>query len=181
MAVRKRIQHKKTGFVSVLASGLSHYVPLFVFLALCLNVVVVWRFEERQKPQVMYYVATNSVAVSSSAAPGSPSPGSLVSGFPTNRLLGACSASNAVVFTAYYDYFLFDGTRGAKMFDRLFYEGSRTSYGRIDTIFPDRILLENGSYIVNSRWSGGGEPSRRPSLSSDVPAISKERVRHDGI
>ena len=96
MAVRKRIQHKKTGFVSVLASGLSHYVPLFVFLALCLNVVVVWRFEERQKPQVMYYVATNSVAVSSSAAPGSPSPGSLVSGFPTNRLLGACSASNAV-------------------------------------------------------------------------------------
>ena len=54
-----------------------------------------------------------------------------------------------------YQYFVANRRIGAQICGRYFYEGSLCSGGYISKIFPDRILLEDGSFIVNSNLEGG--------------------------
>ena len=157
---------KKPSFSSRFLNALKDYAPFFIFLALVSNVFVVYRFESTRKPQVVYsvervFVNTNkSDSVSSPAAP--PSSASVSSA----RSVVSSNVVSRTVSTVYYDYFIFQGSRGVRMWDRLYNEGSLTSFGRIDKIFPDRILLEDGGYLVNQKWVGGGGVSRPKS--SDV-------------
>ena len=51
-----------------------------------------------------------------------------------------------------YDYYMVGPYRRVNMFGRTFFEGSLTSYGRILRIYPDRLQLDNGSYLVNRKF-----------------------------
>lgn len=48
-----------------------------------------------------------------------------------------------------YTYFLSDGFPCFRMYNRNFTFGSPTSYGRVEKIFPDRVLLDSGVWIKN--------------------------------
>ena len=67
--------------------------------------------------------------------------------------------------TSYYRYMLINGVKAVQLFGRLHYVGSRTSYGRILDIFPDRILLDSGDTISNSNLKGSDNGSR------SIPAV----------
>lgn len=148
------MKRKKPSFISRFLSALRDYVPFFIFLSLAGNVFVVYRYESSRRPQVVYSVErvfVNTNTTSSATSPDSgvksipPPPSSPVS-VPSSNVV------SRTVCNAEYDYFLYNGVRGVKMWDRFYNEGSLTSFGRISKIFPDRILLEDGGYIVNSKW-----------------------------
>lgn len=163
---------KKQSRFSAFRSSLGSYVNLFVFLALLLNLFVVYRFESTRKPQVVYTVQKVFVNTNISDVVSSPLGSSDVVSFPlisspvssaaasSSFLPRYSSVSNVVACSADYHYFLIGRDRCARMWDRIFYEGSLTSYGRIVTIFPDRILLDDGSWIQNSHWLGSVSSSR---------------------
>lgn len=48
-----------------------------------------------------------------------------------------------------YQYFIVGRRIGACMFGRFYYEGSPCSYGKISSIYPDRIILQGGDWILN--------------------------------
>lgn len=48
-----------------------------------------------------------------------------------------------------YHYFKVGYRIGALMHGRYYYDGSPCSYGRISSVWPDRIILDNGDYISN--------------------------------
>ena len=149
-------KNNNSGFSHFLGS-LRDYAPLFIFLALVSNIFIVYRFESTRKPQVVYSVErvfVNTNVSSSASVPVSPASVPVSS----SNVVSRASSSNVVdrtVCNVSYDYFLYNGVRGVKMWDRFYNEGSLTSFGRISTIFPDRILLEDGGYIVNQKWIGG--------------------------
>lgn len=156
--MKKKKQSNSNSFLL----ALRDYSPFFIFLALLLNVFIVYRFESSRKPQLVYsvervFVNTNSSdkVVSSSSLP-------VVSDVPVLPSVSSVPSSNVVsrsVCNVSYDYFLYNNIRGVKMWDRFYNEGSLTSFGRISKIFPDRILLEDGGYIVNQKWLSGGSRS----------------------
>lgn len=168
------MRKKKDSFFVRLSRSLNGFVPLFIFLALVVNLIIVYRFETTRKPQVVYSVErvlinTNTVSsvsarltnfVSSVSVPHS-STGSVV------RV--SCNVN--------YDYFLYNGVRGVKMWDRFYNEGSLTSYGRISKIFPDRIILDDGSFIVNQKWIGGVRASDPSGVKSEHEALSPKMKR----
>lgn len=146
------MRKRKDPFFVRLSRSLNGFVPLFIFLALVANLIIVYRFETTRKPQVVYSVErvlinTNSVSSVSVPLTNSVSSVSVVHSSTGFSARVSCNAN--------YDYFLYNGVRGVKMWDRFYNEGSLTSYGRIDKIFPDRIILDDGSFIVNQKWLGG--------------------------
>lgn len=50
-----------------------------------------------------------------------------------------------------YDYFMVGRVIGARMYGRYYYDGSLCSWGRIDSVWPDRILLADGNWITNAK------------------------------
>ena len=68
--------------------------------------------------------------------------------------------------THYYRYMLINGVKAVQLFGRLHYVGSRTSYGRIIDIYPDRLLLDSGDTISNSNLKGTDNGSR------PIPAVA---------
>lgn len=114
------------------------------------NFVVIFLFERSKAPKIEriyetvttnhFIVVTNTI-VSSSAD----SPSAVSDSFPGSTLDSEILVS--------YKYFLIDGTRHIEYCGRYFSEGSPTSYGRIVTIFPDRVLLDNGRYLKNRDFS----------------------------
>ena len=157
------MRRKKDPFFVRLSRSLNGFVPLFIFLALVANLIIVYRFETTRKPQVVYSVERvliNTNTVSSVSAPLTNSFSSvsapLANSFSSVSVSHSSTGSTArVSCNANYDYFLYNGVRGVKMWDRFYNEGSLTSYGRISKIFPDRIILDDGSFIVNQKWLGG--------------------------
>lgn len=53
-----------------------------------------------------------------------------------------------------YLYFVADGRKTVRLWGRFYYAGSQTSRGRILDVFPDRVVLENGDSIVNTKTQG---------------------------
>lgn len=137
---------------SVLFPRLSALLPLFVFLALLSNIFVVYYFEKSREPQIIYCVRpqTNDAPASVSSTSPVPLPSSIVRSSKPSSSSGSVQSLPSV--SVHYHYFMAGGNRHVQMWNRYFSEGSLTSYGRIINIFPDRILLEDGSYIVNSTW-----------------------------
>ena len=149
------MKKKKNSLSSRFLSALKDYAPFFIFLALVCNVLVVYRFESTRKPQIVYSVERVFVNTNSSASVSAPVVVTNSVKADVSRFVSSSNVVSRTVCNAEYDYFLYNGVRGAKMWDRFFNEGSLTSFGRIKTIFPDRILLEDGGYIVNQRWLSG--------------------------
>ena len=118
-------------------------------LLICLavvNCIVVVIFELQRKPHVErhdYFTTTNHVIVVTNyiaAVSGSPS--------STNALNELINPSMSVRYK--YQYFTHGGRQFALVPGNEFLSrGSPTSYGRIKEIFPDRIMLDNGVWLVN--------------------------------
>lgn len=148
---KRRVQRSEKP--SIVGASLARVMPWLGFLCLLLNLFVVYRFETTRKPQIIYAVKvgdeTNTVSnVSSDRKESAPVESDSTSS-ERGRFSYRPAFSNVVATTTPYVYFLHARRRAAQIWGRFFNEGSMTSYGRIETIFPDRIRLEDGSYIVN--------------------------------
>lgn len=162
---------------------MARVMPWLGFLCLLLNLFVVYRFETTRKPQIVYAVRvdekTNTVSKVSSdrKEPLSSDAAAAKSVQPDRRYHPA--ASNVVATTTPYVYFLHARRRAAQIWGRFFNEGSLTSYGRIDTIFPDRIRLEDGSYIVN-QMPAENPSQARSNAGDNLKVVHKPKEVHDG-
>lgn len=138
---------------SIVGASIARAMPWLGFLCLLLNLFVVYRFETTRKPQVIYALRagdpTNQVSSVSSDRKERTSSEADTDASVQRDFRHYPVTSNVVVTTTPYVYFLHARRRAAQIWGRFFSEGSLTSYGRIDTIFPDRIRLVDGSYIVN--------------------------------
>ena len=122
-------------------------LPFSLFLLAVCNVLFLWRAVSRLVPRVavqrtehteyVYSVVTDRVEIVTS---------------PSSFDSSISSSSSSKDVDVDYDYYLVGFHRRVNMFGRTFYEGSLTSYGRILRIYPDRLLLDNGSYLVNRKF-----------------------------
>lgn len=131
------------------------YPLLFLALAI-MNFVVSCRIIHRQPEVVHHYETVTNVVESVSISNFIEKVSS--SGLSTNILgsaFGLSSPSSAVsyepkcVAKTSYQYYLVGRRCGVLMYGRRYFDGSLCSYGRIDKVFPDRILLSNGDWIEN--------------------------------
>lgn len=53
-----------------------------------------------------------------------------------------------------YLYFVADGRKCVRLWGRVYLSGSLTSRGRILDVFPDRVVLEGGDSILNTKAQG---------------------------
>lgn len=125
----------------------------FLFLAI-VNCIVIYFFERDRVPKIerIYEtVTTNHVIVVTNFI--SQSSASLVgSSVSTNELEDLVRPRFAVNYP--YRYFVFGRRRFAAIDgNENLSAGSPTSYGRIREIYPDRIILDNGIWLVNPAFS----------------------------
>lgn len=66
-----------------------------------------------------------------------------------------------------YDYFVFSGRPSVRLFGRVYHEGDFTSRGMILRIFPDRILLMNGSVLENVSTTESSRKIKKELLKND--------------
>lgn len=131
-------------------------LPFSLFLLAVCNVLFLWRAVSRLVPRVdvqrtehteyVYSVVTDRVEIVTS---------------PSSHDSSYLPAAAAKDIDVDFDYYMVGPHRRVNMFGRTFYEGSTTSYGRIFRIFPDRIQLENGSYLVNRRFKTSNKDSSK--------------------
>lgn len=131
-------------------------LPFSLFLLAVCNVLFLWRAVSRLVPRVdvqrtehteyVYSVVTDRVEMVTS---------------PASHYSSFVPPSAAKDIDVDFDYYMVGPNRRVNMFGRTFYEGSITSYGRIFRIFPDRIQLENGSYLVNRRFKTSNKDSSK--------------------
>ena len=117
---------------------------LLILLAI-VNCIVVVIFELNRRPRVERHeitVVTNHVIVVTNYI------GSVSSSSSTNLVSDLVRPSFSVNYK--YHYFVYAGRRFAHVDGNEFLSrGSPTSYGRIEEIYPDRIKLDNGIWLVN--------------------------------
>lgn len=108
------------------------------------------------RPQYIYTVTTNEIVRVSCVTQFLQSAASPVDD-PVLSAFSSSSASSSDVpkqrteiSTYHYRYMLVNGHRAVELFGRIHYLGSRTSYGRILEIFPDRIILDTG-FVINNK------------------------------
>lgn len=157
--MKKNSKQKKVPF----GERINGKIPFLMFLLMCTNVFVIYRFESTRKPRVVYSVErvlipSNTVAGVSSKSDISSSKFSL----PTNSVSSSLSSSSVsssssvpavvIVCRTPYHYFMLGRNIYVEMFGRYYGRGSLCSYGIIKMIFPDRILLDDGSWILNSKF-----------------------------
>lgn len=187
MSINKK---KKTSFRERLSNGIQNYIPLLVFIMFALNCFVIYKHERDRKPQIHYMIATNLISrvdapplgtaplVSPATADGAnKSGGSLVvdSSVDTNIVDGIYLSRN--VYKSPFDYFMVNGCPHVQMYGRNYSLGSPTSRGIIVKIFPDAIILKDGSRIENLSSAniehGRNEETSRPSLSEELRNVNR--------
>ena len=126
---------------------LSGLLRLSLFLLAVGNLVFVFLCNRGRKPQIVRHssVTTNFVySVRTQYIDRAVSPSSV-------SVPASSATTNSVrVAVTDYHYFLVSHRKAVKMWGRYFFEGSLTSYGRIASIWPDRVLLEEGGELVNA-------------------------------
>lgn len=127
---------------------------ILVFAAAIANFILSCSVSRMARPQYIYHTVTNEIVrtsivtqlVSSADSPDIATPFN----FPSSDVSSSPSSSPPrSISTTYYRYTLVGGRRAVMLFGRMHYIGSRTSYGRIVDIFPDRVLLDSGMSIHN--------------------------------
>lgn len=131
-------------------------LPFSLFILAVCNVLFLWRAVSRLVPRVdvqrtehteyVYSVVTDRVEIVTS---------------PSSHYSSYLPASASKDIDVDYDYYMVGPYRRANMFGRTFYEGSVTSYGRILRIYPDRLQLDNGSYLVNRKFKTSNKDSSK--------------------
>lgn len=147
-----------------------------LLLCLLFNVFVIYRFESSRKTvekRVEYFTTTNSVVVVTNfIAAASSSSEEISSNINTNLIHSLLDATRQVKTS--FKFF----TWGKRLFIEYYGDfltiGSPTTYGRIVEIFPDRVLLDSGIYLVNTYRA----PSF-PEVDKAATDVKFERVKND--
>lgn len=152
------------------SSTFYRFANWVILLLSVVNIIVIVFFELDREPKEIHHnhvVTTNHlIVVTNYISTMSESVSSLSRfNFATNR--SDVPQVSAVEVPIEYDYFIVDGRRAIRFCGRHFSEGSPTSYGTIKTIFPDRVLLENGVFLKNTT----------PFRDRDVVQVSSSPVR----
>lgn len=152
----------------------------FLFLAV-LNCVVIFLFERDRSPKIeriFETVTSNHVIVVTNYI--SQSSGTLgASNVSSNVLEDLVRPRYAVNYR--YRYFVFNGRRFAAIDgNENLSAGSPTSYGRIREIFPDRIILDNGIWLVNPGFSRSVFSDHESLAALPGKSEMPERIRQDG-
>ncbi len=130
-------------FRSLLVSA-SPFAVALLFLS---NLIVSFFVYRSSRPQALYrfFVVTNYVHSVSTNLPSSPSSHSLSLNLAApreSRLPDQVSVD--------YLYFVLSGRPCVRMYGKIYSEGDYCSRGLILRIYPDRILLWDGTYLENS-------------------------------
>ena len=141
--------------------SVDRFFPLINVLCIVFavaNFVVIFLFERSRSPRIerIYEtITTNHVIIVTnyieSASAISPS----ISSDPVS----ATASLSAREILVEYRYFMIGNNRYIDYCGRNFGEGSPTSYGRIKTIYPDRVELENDLWLKNSAFGKPKEVS----------------------
>ena len=129
---------------------------ILVFAVAIANFIMACSVSRSTRPQYIYTVTTNEIVRVSCVTQYLQSAASPVDD-PVLSAFSSSSASSSDVpkqrteiSTYHYRYMLVNGNRAVELFGRIHYLGSRTSYGRIVEIFPDRIILDTG-FVINNK------------------------------
>lgn len=149
------MKKKTESFFQAFGRRFNSFVPVFLLVLLISNCFAIWYFEKSRLPQVIYSVervssspASSSVVSVTNSSPVVSAPSPVV---PDHVPLS--STNKLFTVQAFYDYGISWGRRFALLWGRYFYEGDPTSYGEISFIYPERIILADGSVIVNTKWN----------------------------
>lgn len=142
MAFQRRSKSKRLdAFFDVLPKTLN----ALLLLGAVLNFVVIIWAASKSAPKVVhtvdtvttnFYFTVTSVVERVSSSPSSAS--SSVKPSPLEVVLP-------------YHYMVVDGVPMIRFYGRNFKEGDLTSYGRISSIFPDRVKLDGEVFLKNSK------------------------------
>ena len=149
------MKKNKDSFFDSFRKKFNSFVPVFILALLVSNCVVIWYFEKSRRPQVIYSVERVSSPASVVAVTNS-SPVVSDSSPVVSDHVPLSSTNKLFTVKAFYDYGISWGRRFALLWGRYFYEGDPTSYGEISFIYPERIILADGSVIVNTKWNNAG-------------------------
>lgn len=148
---------KKHGFFIVIRLWLRRVWSILIFAVAISNFVLACTASRSLQTRTIYSTVTNEIhhvsvvtqiltSVSSSSSPSSSSP------HPDSSSDNYFQPLDHPTF--HYRYMLINGVKAVMLFGRLHYVGSRTSYGRIVDIFPDRVILDSGDTISNENLKG---------------------------
>ena len=150
--------------------------PVLLALAIA-NFLLACHVGRQNYPTVIEKVSVITNVVSSADSDfSSLSVSNSVSSVPLVTRPSLVTNSPSQVCETSYQYFITGRRIGCKMFGRFYFEGSPCSYGRIDSIYPDRILLSSGDWIQNlQRFEDGNlivsDSSERKVRTNDRPTI----------
>lgn len=136
--------------------------PFVAFVLVVVNFFVSFFVYKSSHPRYYYrcFVITNEVvSVVTSVIPSSVS--SPVSSSLPSASSSSPSSNPPPVYPVRYEYMLLSGFPCARLFGRVYYEGDFTSRGMILRIFPDRIVLHNGSSFENVGFSSDRSQIRK--------------------
>ena len=127
---------------------------IIVFAAAIANFFLSCSVSRMARPQYVYQTVTNEIvrtSIVTQVVSSVDSPDSATTFvFPSSEVSPSPSFSPPrSISTTHYRYSLVGGRRAVMLFGRMHYIGSRTSYGRIVDIFPDRVILDSGISIQN--------------------------------
>lgn len=128
---------------------------ILVFAAAIANFFLSCSVSRMARPQYIYHTVTNEIVRTSIVTQlVSSADSSYIAtpfNFPSSDVSSSPSSSSSPrsISTTHYRYTLVGGRRAVMLFGRMHYLGSRTSYGRIVDIFPDRVILDSGITINN--------------------------------
>lgn len=131
-----------------LSEKIQDFSSVILLIMLVINIVFIYVINITKKPQIVYQVTQST---SSDLSIDSLRP--LVENIVRDLKPGFSSPSSTNSLQTYpypYDYMIVEGRRVIRSMGRYYSEGSPTSYGVIQDIFPDRVLLVNGIILVNS-------------------------------
>lgn len=131
-----------------LSEKIQDFSSVILLIMLVINIVFIYVINTTKKPQIVYQVTH-----SSSFDPSIDSLRPLVENIvkELQPVFSSSSSFNSSQTYPYpYDYMIVEGRRVIRSMGRYYSEGSPTSYGVIQDIYPDRVLLENGIILVNS-------------------------------
>lgn len=130
---------------------LARLLNWVVLVLVVLNGVVIFIFEKGRRPEIVRHettVVTNHVIVVTNYLS---SVSSVVSGSSSSSVVvdrGGAEVPRQI--TIDYDFFIFAGRRYITWLGQHLTLDSPTSYGRIVEIYPERVLLDSGVWLVRS-------------------------------
>lgn len=134
--------------------SVDRFFPLINVLCIVFaaaNFIVIFLFERSRAPKIeriFETVTTNHVIIVTNYIESASSPSPSISSDPVSVSVSLSAHEIAVD----YRYFMIGNNRYIEYCGRHFGEGSPTSYGRIKTIYPDRVELENDLWLKNSAF-----------------------------